>query len=227
MPAVTQIPFARCGKGRRGSGRRGLPGEMSVSNGIGRPRKRLRIACEGAEGGNGYAVSVADRKYNKPERDRAKRSGLRIFMLGRMFLPKTLRHDRTHRQEVLMTSVRAVSISRKVFVLPVVREKNWSRSFSVASSGSCDSVRPAVRERTASGIVCRGFVGASERRPVRSLACLLVRLGRPAPDGRQRAEVEAALTFPLVSSTRASRSVRGGGSEKICIVHYGNFNKFP
>ena len=158
-----------------------------------------------------FELSVADRKYNKPERDRAKRSGLRIFMLGRMFLPKTLRHDRTHRQEVLMTSVRAVSISRKVFVLPVVREKNWSRSFSVASSGSCDSVRPAVRERTASGIVCRGFVGASERRPVRSLACLLVRLGRPAPDGRQRAEVEAALTFSLASSTRASRSVRGWG----------------
>lgn len=70
-----------------------------------------------------FELSVADRKYNKPERDRAKRSGLRIFMLGRMFLPKTLRHDRTHRQEVLMTSVRAVSISRKVFVLPVVREK--------------------------------------------------------------------------------------------------------
>ena len=133
-----------------------------------------------------FELSVADRKYNKPERDRAKRSGLRIFMLGRMFLPKTLRHDRTHRQEVLMTSVRAVSISRKVFVLPVVREKNWSRSFSVASSGSCDSVRPAVRERTASGIVCRGFVGASERRPVRSLACSLASGGRRPTDGSGR-----------------------------------------
>ena len=31
---------------------------QSVSNGIGRPRKRLRIACEGAEGGNGYAEAL-------------------------------------------------------------------------------------------------------------------------------------------------------------------------
>lgn len=124
-----------------------------------------------------FELSVADRKYNKPERDRAKRSGLRIFMLGRMFLPKTLRHDRTHRQEVLMTSVRAVSISRKVFVLPVVREKNWSRSFSVASSGSCDSVRPAVRERTASGIVCGVSSGL---RSVGPSARLLARSPRAA-----------------------------------------------
>ena len=77
-----------------------------------------------------FELSVADRRYNKPERDRAKRSGLRIFMLGRMFLPKTLRHDRTHRQVVLMTSVRAANISRKDFVLQEVRQKNWSRSFS-------------------------------------------------------------------------------------------------
>lgn len=31
---------------------------QSVPNGIGRPRKRLRIACEGAEGGNGYAEAL-------------------------------------------------------------------------------------------------------------------------------------------------------------------------
>ncbi|WP_120177134.1 hypothetical protein [Sutterella megalosphaeroides] len=70
-----------------------------------------------------FELSVADRRYNKPERDRAKRSGLRIFMLGRMFSPKTLRHDRTHGQEVLMTSVRAMNISRKDFVLQEVRQK--------------------------------------------------------------------------------------------------------
>lgn len=176
-----------------------------------------------------FELSVADRKYNKPERDRAKRSGLRIFMLGRMFLPKTLRHDRTHRQEVLMTSVRAVSISRKVFVLPVVREKNWSRSFSVASSGSCDSVRPAVRERTASGIVCRGFVGASERRPVRSLACLLARSPRAAGarrtaagGGRGGVDVPARVEH---SSVPLGPGV--GAPRKFAIVHYGNFNKFP
>lgn len=176
-----------------------------------------------------FELSVADRKYNKPERDRAKRSGLRIFMLGRMFLPKTLRHDRTHRQEVLMTSVRAVSISRKVFVLPVVREKNWSRSFSVASSGSCDSVRPAVRERTASGIVCRGFVGASERRPVRSLACLLARSPRAAGarrtaagGGRGGVDVLARVEH---SSVPLGPGV--GAPRKFAIVHYGNFNKFP
>ena len=161
-----------------------------------------------------FELSVADRKYNKPERDRAKRSGLRIFMLGRMFLPKTLRHDRTHRQEVLMTSVRAVSISRKVFVLPVVREKSEPILFSrferlLRFGQACGAGTHGIGHRLPG--FRRGF-GASAR----PLACLLVRLGRPAPDGRQRAEVEAALTFPLVSSTRASRSVRGGGSEKIC-----------
>lgn len=161
-----------------------------------------------------FELSVADRKYNKPERDRAKRSGLRIFMLGRMFLPKTLRHDRTHRQEVLMTSVRAVSISRKVFVLPVVREKSEPILFSrferlLRFGQACGAGTHGIGHRLPG--FRRGF-GASAR----PLACLLVRLGRPAPDGRQRAEVEAALTFPLASSTRASRSVRGGGSEKIC-----------
>lgn len=82
---------------------------------------RVRKAGTGAP--KLFELSVADRRYNKPERDRAKRSGLRIFMLGRMFLPKTLRHDRTHGQEVLMTSVRAADISRKDFVLQEVRQK--------------------------------------------------------------------------------------------------------
>lgn len=174
-----------------------------------------------------FELSVADRKYNKPERDRAKRSGLRIFMLGRMFLPKTLRHDRTHRQEVLMTSVRAVSISRKVFVLPVVREKSEPILFSrferlLRFGQACGAGTHGIGHRLPG---FRRGLGASAR----PLACLLARSPRAAGarrtaagGGRGGVDVPARVEH---SSVPLGPGV--GAPRKFAIVHYGNFDKFP